>query len=68
MLLQIISPLVQNFIAYHGACVYYRNINTAVVKLFGARFIITTVAPGLWSVSTSTDYSVVLEEGWYFYD
>ena len=63
MRLSIISPLLQGFISYHGACVYYRNTMSAVVKLFGARFNITVFEPGEWLLSVSTDYDAVLRKG-----
>ena len=63
MRLSIISPLLQEFISYHGACVYYRNTTSAVVKLFGARFNITVFEPGEWLLSVSTDYDAVLRKG-----
>lgn len=63
MRLGIISPLLQNFISYYGACVYYRNTMSAVVKLFGVRFDITVFDSGEWLLSTSRGYSAVLRKG-----
>lgn len=63
MRLGIISPLLQEFISYHGACVYYRNTMSAVVKLFGVRFDIAVFDSGEWLLSTSRGYNAVLRKG-----
>lgn len=59
----IISPLLQNFISYYGACVYYRSTTTATVKIFGVNFSIAVFEPGEWLLSTSRDYDAVLRKG-----
>lgn len=63
MRLPIISPLLQNFISFHGACVYYKSTTTATIKMFGANFTVTVFEPGEWLLSTSQEYSAVLKKG-----
>lgn len=63
MRLPIISPLLQNFISFHSANVYYVSTMSATVLLYGVKYYITVFEPGEWLLSTSRDYSAVLKKG-----
>lgn len=63
MRLPIISPLLQNFISYHSANVYYVSTTSATVLMYGVKYYITVFEPGEWLLSTSRDYSAVLRKG-----
>lgn len=63
MRLPIISPLLQNFISFHSANVYYVSTTSATVLLYGVKYYITVFEPGVWLLSTSRDYSAVLKKG-----
>ena len=63
MRLPIISPLLQSFISFHSANVYYVSTTSATVLLYGVKYHITAFEPGEWLLSTSRDYSAVLRKG-----
>ena len=63
MRLPIISPLLQNFISYHTANVYYVSTTSATVLIYGVKYYITVFDHGEWLLSTSRDYSAVLRKG-----
>lgn len=63
MRLPIISPLLQNFISFHTANVYYVSTTSATVLMYGVKYYITVYEPGEWLLSTSRDYSAVLKKG-----
>lgn len=63
MCLQIISPLLENFISYHHGQVFYTGNMSATVVMFGAKYYIIAFEPGEWLLSTSRDYSAPLRKG-----
>ena len=63
MRLPVISPLLQNFISFHSANVYYVSTTSATVLMYGVKYYITVFEPGEWLLATSRDYNAVLKKG-----